>query len=153
MTTLNGEYREELDKRIRRLVDVFSYLPGIIIYTSCGGHEEKNHQSQCNTDEFNVGFFVFVKKEGLSSLRLINRAAKLVDRNNIIIIPQNSDNSTNNLYIYAIYGFNGVSPDDFAYELEKCIKSYFQVTNINDLERHFYSSTRDDIDPSVEDSK
>lgn len=132
---VNG-YRKELDSRVKRLVYIMSFLPGIYTFTSCGGHEVKTHPTQCGQDDFSVCFFVFSKENGFSSLILIARAVQNVGNNNIICAVSGCKESDERLII-VLHGSNGVSPNDLADELEKGIKIRYNVTDISTLPSHF----------------
>ena len=126
MTALTREYkvRQEMDDRIIPLVNALNSLPGIETFTSCGGHEEKTDFSQCEIDEFSVGFGIDPEEHGLISLGVITGAANQIKPGFVMVrtaLKTRIPDGFNPIYDvgFLVIGVNGADPNKLADELEK----------------------------------
>ena len=69
----NGD-EPSIDGNIRALVDSLNAFPGIVTFSSCGGHAERSNPSQLPNGEFCVNFDVDISRGGWRSLELITYA-------------------------------------------------------------------------------
>jgi len=74
----------EIDSSIRRLVEELNAFPGVVTFSSCGGHREPLTPSQRPLGEFEVNFNVYPLLGGWRSLELIASAlVESEDRNSL----------------------------------------------------------------------
>jgi len=74
----------DFDPTVRRLVDQLNAFPGVVTFSSCGGHREPLTPSQRPLGEFEVNFNVYPLLGGWRSLELIASAlVESEDRNSL----------------------------------------------------------------------
>ena len=64
----------DIDKNIQRLVTELNAFPGVVTFSSCGGHPAPSIHSQRPEGEFEVSFNVYPLRGGWRSLELITSA-------------------------------------------------------------------------------
>ena len=68
---MDHDLTSELDQNIVRLVTELNTFPGIITFSSCGGHAPPTTPSQCRAGTFEVNFNAYPLRGGWRSLELI----------------------------------------------------------------------------------
>ncbi len=107
------------DKRIRKLVGVFNDLPDIYTCGSCGGHADlENRENAVPEGHFYIQFLVEPTENGLLSLGILDRAARTLNADDLMIKVMNCTDNPN-LVMFTMLGKNWVDPDELAEEIRQ----------------------------------
>jgi hypothetical protein len=107
-----------VDERIRTLVDTINDLPDVYTCSSCGGHQDPgNRENPVPEGCFYIQFLVEPTENGFLSLGIIDRAARTVNTDDLMVKVMNCTDNPN-LVMFTIVGKNWVDPDDLATEIK-----------------------------------
>ena len=105
--------KDEIDERVRKLVDALNRIPHLETFSSCGGHENQT-RGQLPAGQFCVHLKIRRTKDGWNAVEVLADAMAM-DRQRIRLIPTISDGA---LFDFELRGQDGVDPDQLAAEID-----------------------------------
>ncbi len=113
-----------VDDRIRNLVEVFNDLPDVYTCGSCGGHQDPgNRENPVPEGCFYIQFLVEPTENGFLSLGIIDRAARTVSTDDLMVKVMNCTDNPK-LVMFTIVGKNWVDPDGLAKEIRELCSAW-----------------------------
>lgn len=117
--TVHGD-RCEVDERVVSLVEAMNLIPGVLTFSSCGGHAKPTNVSQKPRGYFYVAFDVHRNSTGFHALGIILAAMYEVDAERLELTPWLSGEGPETLS-FQVNGRAGADPDALAKEIRRAV--------------------------------